>query len=175
MYCPNCAAPIDGAKFCRSCGSNVSLVPQAMTGQLPQSDSAKGEGHWGHHQWDWGHHHHIKREPSIERAASCFFSGIGFLLAAMFVVFFSSPGFWWGWVFLFPAFGLIGTGVGQYLQLKEQRSRQTTLNQPDARPVAHQPPAQPPTLSAPTTSELVKPPSVTEHTTKHLESSRPRE
>jgi hypothetical protein len=78
-------------------------------------------------------------------------------------------------VFLFPAFALFGAGVGQYLQLKERQRQQTSLNQSDSRPVAHQPPVQAPTLTAPTTSELVKPPSVTEHTTKHLESSRQRE
>src|SRR5262245_30690248 len=37
MYCPQCAAPIDGLKFCRSCGTNVSLVSQAITGRLPES------------------------------------------------------------------------------------------------------------------------------------------
>ena len=175
MYCPNCAAPIDGVKFCRSCGSNVSLVSQAMSGELPQSDDAEGRRRQRHHPWNWGHHHHLKKEPSIERATSCFFSGIGFLLAAMFVVLLSPPGSRWGWVFLFPAFGMIGAGVGQYLQLKEQQRRQKSLDQPEARPVAHQPPGESPTLSAPTTSELVKPSSVTEHTTRHLESSRPRE
>ncbi len=176
MYCPNCSAPIDGVKFCRSCGSNVSLVPQAMSGQLPQSDDAKDQRRHGHNPWNWGHHHyHGKKEPSIERAMSCFFSGIGFLLAAMFVVFLSPSGFQWGWAFLFPAFGLFGAGVGQYLQLKEQHRQQMSLNQPEARPVVHQPPGQSSTPSAPTTSELVKPSSVTEHTTRHLESSRQRE
>jgi hypothetical protein len=169
MYCPNCAATIDGVKFCRSCGSNVSLIPQAMSGQLPQSDDAKDKWRQGHHHWDWGHHRQLKREPSIERAMSCFFSGMGFLLAAMFVVFFSPSGFRWGWAFLFPAFGLFGAGVGQYLQLKEQQRQQRQLNQPEARPAADQPSGQSPMLSAPTTSELIKPPSVSEHTTRRLE------
>ena len=88
MYCPNCAAPIDGAKFCRSCGSNVSLVPQAMAGQLPQSDDGEDKRHRGRHHRD---HRHGKKEPSIEKAATNFFSGIGFLLAAMFIVFLSLP------------------------------------------------------------------------------------
>jgi hypothetical protein len=174
MYCPNCAAPIDGVKFCRSCGSNVSLVPQAMAGESPQSDGARDERHWGrwgHPHWD----HHRKKEPSIEKAATSFFSGIGFLLAAMFIVLSSPPGVWWGWVFIFPAFSLIGAGIGQYLQLKEKQRQPPSINQAGVPPIAHQPPAEAPTLSAPTTSELIKPSSVTEHTTKHLESSRPRE
>jgi hypothetical protein len=78
-------------------------------------------------------------------------------------------------VFIFPAFSLIGAGIGQYLQLKEKQRQQPSLNQPGAQPVSHLPPGQAPTLSAPTTSELVKPSSVTEHTTRHLESSRARE
>ena len=86
MYCPNCAAPIDGVKFCRSCGSNVSLVPQAMSGQLPQSDDAKDKWRQGHHHLGLGASPSLEEEPSIERAISCFFSGIGFLVAAMFAV-----------------------------------------------------------------------------------------
>ncbi|MCG3159741.1 MAG: hypothetical protein JMDDDDMK_00757 [Acidobacteria bacterium] len=163
MYCPNCAATIDGSKFCRSCGANVSLVPQAMTGQLPQAPEPE----------DWRgrkRHRRGKKEPSIDGAATEFFSGIGFLLAAIFVCFYFPAGVTWGWTFLFPAFALIGGGIGQYLRLKEQR-QQLSFN----RPVAYQPPAQASALSAPTTSELVKPPSVTEQTTRHLESSRPRE
>jgi hypothetical protein len=84
-----------------------------------------------------------------------------------------------GWAFLFPAFALIGEGVGQYLRLKEQQRQQPALNQPASSQVNYQAPirqpAHVPTLSAPTTSELAPPSSVTEHTTRHLESSRQRE
>ena len=66
---------------------------------------------------------------------------------------------------------LIGAGVGQYLQLKERQRQQATPNHPGA----YQAPAPVTALPVPTTSELVKPSSVTENTTKHLESSRPRE
>jgi len=171
MYCPNCAAPIDGAKFCRSCGSNVSLVPQAMAGEAPKSGAAEGERRWGHHHWDWGHHPHRKKEPSVEGAVTSFFTGIGFIAAAIAVLRFAPAGFTWWWALLIPAFATMGQGVGQYLRWKEQQRKQTPPN----RPVIYQAPVQDPALSAPTTSELVKPSSVTEHTTKHLESSRPRE
>ena len=37
MFCPKCATQnIDGASFCRACGANISLIPQALSGQLPQ-------------------------------------------------------------------------------------------------------------------------------------------
>ncbi|MCI0523672.1 MAG: hypothetical protein L0Y75_00275 [Acidobacteria bacterium] len=84
-----------------------------------------------------------------------------------------------GWAFLFPAFAMIGEGVGQYLRLKEQQRQQPALNQPANSQVNYQAPirqpAHVPTLSAPTTSELAPPSSVTEQTTRHLESSRQRE
>jgi hypothetical protein len=150
----------------------VSLVPQALTGQLPQTAEAEDDRR--------GHRHRRgRKEPSIERATTTFFSGIGFLVAAMFVCFYFPGGFTWGWAFLFPAFACIGEGVGQYLRLKEQRRQQSSLNQSFDRSVNYQPPihapTQVPTLSAPTTSELTPPSSVTEQTTRHLESSRQRE
>ena len=38
MFCPKCAAQnIEGASFCRVCGANISLVPQALTGQIVQT------------------------------------------------------------------------------------------------------------------------------------------
>jgi hypothetical protein len=146
----------------------VSLIPQAMSGHT-SSDDAKDKWRQGHHHLDLGHHRHLKKEPSIERAVNRFFSGIGFLMAAMFAVYFSPPGFKLGWAFLFPAFWLFGAGVGQYLQLKEQQRQQRSFNRPEARPAAEEPSEQSPKLSAPTTSELIKPPDVTEHTTRRLD------
>jgi hypothetical protein len=150
----------------------VSLVPQALTGQLPQA--AEPDDRWGRRR-----QRHGKKEPSIEKAAGSFFTGIGFLLAALFVCFRFPGGFTWGWAFLFPAFAMIGEGVGQYLRLKEQQRQQPGIDQPANSQAPYQAPirqpAHAPTLSAPTTSELAPPSSVTEHTTRHLESSRQRE
>ena len=37
MFCPKCATQnLDGASFCRGCGANISLVSQALTGQMTQ-------------------------------------------------------------------------------------------------------------------------------------------
>ena len=46
MFCPKCASQnIDGASFCRVCGANISLVPQALSGQLPvANDDGAREG-----------------------------------------------------------------------------------------------------------------------------------
>ncbi len=38
MYCPKCGAQnIEDAKFCRGCGADIGLVPQALTGHLPEN------------------------------------------------------------------------------------------------------------------------------------------
>ena len=166
MYCPNCAAQIDGVKFCRSCGSNVSLVPQAMSGQSPQSEASEDGLHFGVHHLG---RRHGRKEPSVESAATSFFSGIGFIVAAIAILVYAPTGASWWWSFLIPAFATIGHGVGQYLQWKEQQRKQSLLERPGNQPGAYQSSHQPPAISAPTTSELAKPSSVTEHTTRHLE------
>jgi hypothetical protein len=88
----------------------------------------------------------------------------------------------WGWSLLIPAFACIGEGVGQYLRLKEQERRQfqqqfhqPQFNPPRDVPATVQADPHAPEISAPTTSELSSPSSVTEHTTKNLDVSRQRE
>ncbi len=168
MYCPSCANSIDGTqKFCRACGANVSLVPQALTGQLPILTAVDEE------ETTWqGKKRKRTKPPTIERAASNFFSGIGFVLAALFVTFWFPGGVAWGWTLLFPAWGLIGEGVGQYLKVKElERQQERLLSRPMPHinfPAAAAEQLREPALSAPTTSELINPSSVAEHTTRHL-------
>ena len=130
MYCPNCAAQIDGTKFCRSCGANVSLVPQALTGQLSagQGRSSEKSG----------------REVSVEAMTSSFFSGIGLFVAAFAVLEFAPAGrIWWFWL-LIPAFGAIGRGIGQYL-----RWRETARCEPGGGNRLASPPSRPEPLAVP--------------------------
>lgn len=167
MYCPQCANPIDGAKFCRSCGANVSLVPQALAGQAPV---ATGEGQ----EWLPGSRHR-SRQPVIDRGfVTTFFTGIAFLIATVVVSFYVPSGIFWGWSLLIPALACFGDAVGGYLKYRDQR-RQEQFPTPQFTPPSHQP--NPPMLdiSAPTTSELKPPATVTEDTTKRLEASRGRE
>ncbi len=142
MYCPNCAAPIDGVKFCRSCGSNVSLVPQAMSGQLPQSEASEGELHLGVHHL--GRHHRRKKELSVDHAMTELFTGIGFVIAAIAVLIYVPSGVFWWWSFLIPAFAVIGAGVGKYLRWREEQRKQASLNLSANQPVAYQFSAQSP-------------------------------
>jgi hypothetical protein len=117
-------------------------------------------------------HPHKKQEPSIEGAATSFFTGVGLLIAAIAILLFGPAGNAWWWSFLIPAFAFIGGGVGGYLKWKEYQRKQTLLERSGNQPIDYpipQAPAQAAPISAPTTSELVKPSSVAEHTTRHLE------
>jgi hypothetical protein len=137
-----------------------------MSGQAPQSEAPAGEPHLmrGRHRWK-----DRKKEPDIKSAASELFTGIGFVVVAISVLTLVPRGEFWWWSFLIPAFTLIGAGVGEYLRWKERQRQQILLERQGNQPAAYQAFSQSPAISAPATSELVKPSSVTEHTTRHLE------
>ena len=149
MYCPNCAAPIDGVKFCRSCGANVSLVPEAISGRLEKrlEESARPS-----------RHRRGKKPPSVESAVTNFFTGLAFLIVSLAIArFFPGGRYWWFWL-LIPALACMGEGIGRYLRWRQEE--RATLAQHDV-PQAP-PPALPhrsaPQIKAPTTSELKAPP-----------------
>ena len=173
MYCPNCAAQIEETqKYCRSCGTDVGLVSQALKGQLP-SKGAVGI-HRGHSGRLRERRREDKRPPSIEGAVSSFFIGIGFVFVSFAARGFAPAGeIWWFWL-LIPAFAHMGTGIGQFLKLREQR-RQRQGSQFDSmpsQPTFTSPTTRMPEISAQTTSDPPSSSSVTEHTTKHLDPSR---
>jgi hypothetical protein len=156
MYCPNCASPIDGARFCRSCGANVSLVPQALSGELTTANTEVDQ------------RGRRRKEPSIEKATTTIFIGIGFLLTAIIVHFFIPAGLFWGWSFLIPAFACLGDGIGLYMRWKaNQKQQQFPQTFPPYQP------DRAPQVIASTTSKISQPESsVTETTTKHLDLGR---
>jgi hypothetical protein len=156
MYCPNCAAPIEGVKFCRGCGTNVELVPQAISGEL--AEIAEGSGRRRRRR---------RRQASIENATSSFFTGIGFVLVALAIArFMPGGGVWWFWM-LIPGLACIGSAVGQYLRIRSDREAFQLRGGSQAQiPQAPASQLEPP--KAPTTSNLAEKASVTEHTTRHL-------
>jgi hypothetical protein len=112
-----------------------------------------------------------RREASLDSAFKNVFMGVAFLLVSLALAF-SRMGYgWWFWM-LIPAFSMMGTGVAQYIRLKE-RQKQAFL------PGNFSQPSLPPPTNAgsfPTrnTGELVAPPpSVTEGTTRHLGADAP--
>src|SRR5437868_12365353 len=133
MYCPKCGTQnIDGASFCRACGTNLSLVPQALTGRLPEAVSEAKGGKRSRRE------RKRDRTPSMETAVKEIFSGIGFICVAIAVLFYAPAGhIWWFWM-LIPAFMGIGSGVSEYLRFKQsQKTPQLTAP-------TYMPPAMPP-------------------------------
>ncbi|MCA1556330.1 MAG: zinc ribbon domain-containing protein [Acidobacteria bacterium] len=165
MYCPRCAVQnLDDAKFCRACGANVSLVPQALTGHLPESITVDGKGRETEKD---------RRDdpPNLSDAIVKTFVGIAFILVALSVknVWQMAGHVWWFWM-LIPAAGSLGSGIAEFVRLNgQQKPNQLTGS-------AYMPPAisaTPHTMELPprrsSTSEIYTPSSVTENTTKLLD------
>lgn len=164
MFCPTCATQnADDARFCRGCGANISLVPQAVMGTLP--DHPEAVEHETRH--DRRRRHRGDKPPNIERAVKSFFMGVAFIFVAFAVRTWAPAGhIWWFWMFL-PAASLLADGVGAYLRLAHEDKRRAPLTHtppstaiPPPRPVS--------ALPQRDTGEMLPPPSVTEGTTRHL-------
>ncbi|MDQ3666961.1 MAG: zinc ribbon domain-containing protein [Acidobacteriota bacterium] len=169
MFCPKCAGQnLDGASYCRVCGANISLVPQALTGKLPGADEE------GLSRSDKRALKRHGKEASLDNAFKNAFMGIAFLLVSMALAFSAMGRGWWFWM-LIPAFSLMGTGVAQYIRVKEAEKRAMIGGMP-VQPFqpAMQLPPRVNSLPRRNTGELVPPPpSVTEGTTRHLGAEAP--
>ena len=151
MFCPKCATQnLDGASFCRSCGANISLVPQALSGQLVQPPPPiEAEG--------GGCRTRRGRELTLEQPFKNFFMGVAFLIIS--IVLSRTIGYgWWFWM-LIPSFLFMATGVAQYIRLQEHAKRASLGPPPVGRAFVETP--RPEGLRAPVSS-------VTEGTTRHL-------
>ena len=168
MFCPKCAAQnVDGASFCRVCGANIALVPQALTGRLPEAETPKASiGYRDRGRW-----RHRNQEPlTLERGIVNLFMGIGFIVAALAVMWKFPGGIFWGWSFFFPGFAQLGRGIAVIVAAQKKQATLTApMDSPNAlgpQPLYNTPP---PILAGRNTGEMVSPPpSVTEGTTRHL-------
>ncbi|HVG19916.1 MAG TPA: zinc ribbon domain-containing protein [Blastocatellia bacterium] len=155
MYCPRCATQnSDDTKFCRSCGVNLSLVPQALTGRLPDART----GRRGRHREG-----RLEKPPNLTRGITQLFTGLGFIVIAVAILFSPNGGSWW-WAMLFPAFALLSKGIAEIVGAKTSTSLPPATNHttmPPARVTDELPPRP--------TYDPLPPPSVTEGTTRHLD------
>jgi len=152
MFCPKCATQnLDGASFCRTCGANISLVPQALTGQIANAPEEEVDHRRGRRR--------DRKEVTLDQAFKNSFMGIAFLLIAIVLSRSAMGQTWWFWMLL-PAFSMMGTGIAQYIRVREKEKR-TSLQAPPVGRVFPERPQIP--------NELMPPaPSVTEGTTRHL-------
>jgi len=152
MFCPKCATQnLEGASFCRSCGANISLVPQALSGQLVQPQPPLTES-------DGACRTKRGRELTLEQPIQKFFLGIAFIIIAL-VLSRTIGQVWWFWM-LIPAFSLMGRGVAQFIRLQDHAKRASLAPPPVGRSFVETP-RPPEGLRAPVSS-------VTEGTTRHL-------
>jgi hypothetical protein len=104
MFCPKCAAQnLDEAKFCRACGADISLVPQALTGQLASRDDDVSE-------FD------ESGRSRVERGTRKLVEGVCFLSAFLVMLFFFRQFWWMTFWFIFPAIAKISSGAGLLAQ-----------------------------------------------------------
>jgi zinc-ribbon domain len=150
MFCPKCATPnLDGASFCRSCGANISLIPQAMTGQMIKApEEAVEEGKRKN-----------RKEVTLDQSFKNIFMGVAFLLVSIALSRSVMGQGWWFWMLL-PAFSMMGTGVAQYIRIKEREKNAAFVAPPVTRTFQEHP-RNPDELMPPAAS-------VTEGTTRHL-------
>ncbi len=167
MFCPQCAAKnLEGASYCRVCGANISLIPQALSGQLPQAREDDEGLEYGRQAL----RKLSRRGPSLEHAFKKIFMGIAFVLISAALAFSPMGRAWWFWM-LIPAFSMIGSGVAQYVRFRE---REKTSFQSGSMSQPMQSPRQVDAFPSRSTGELVPPPpSVTEGTTRHLGAEAP--
>ena len=156
MFCPKCATQNpDGGSFCRGCGANISLVPQALNGEIAKPPAEEVSRH-GRREG---------KELTLDQAFKNMFMGIAFLLIAIVLSRSGMGQGWWFWMLL-PAFSMMGTGIAQCIRLKEREKRASLQAPPVGRAFPDRFQAQ---MPARPTDELMAPvPSVTEGTTRHL-------
>jgi hypothetical protein len=156
MYCPKCATQnTDDTKYCRSCGSNLSLVPQALTGRLPETPSGRRRHRSRGRDRDDG-------PPTLANGITQAFMGVGFLLVSAGAFLFAPAGrIWWFWM-LIPSFIFLGKGIGEIATVMQAKGLTPGTNQTTI------PAAQPGELP-PRGDAFLPPTSVTEHTTRQLD------
>ncbi len=172
MFCQKCGTKNpDNGKFCRSCGTDLAVVPEQTGINLKPADyyiDRKGRVRSNNPDdlWSSGVRNTIM--------------GIGFLIVSLtLLITHVANGQNWWWAMLFPGFSLLASGIGNIskakrLEKKTLQSNFQTQSPPlfaQSHPNAGLPPSQTDYVAPDSryqTGELV-PPSVIESTTRHLQ------
>ncbi len=181
MFCPKCGVKNpEAGKFCRSCGTDLSPVSDALSGK--SSNKMPGFGMTIQPIQPMQPISLLNKKGksvSWESMLSTLFTGLAFLVISIILGISGMAGGrnWWFWL-LIPAFAMLGTGLAQYIQLKKNEQKFIpNSEQPEATKSFNQnsnaslPPIQTEYIAPDSryeTGDLV-PPSVAEGTTRHLE------
>lgn len=178
MFCPKCGVKnSEAGKFCRSCGTDLSPVSDALSGK--STSKMPGFGMMTQPIQPINLVNKKGKAVNWESMLSTLFTGFAFLVISIIlgVTGMANASRWWFWL-LIPAFAMLGTGLAQYIQLKKNEQKfipnfeQTeTIKSFNQTPNASLPPIQTEYVAPDSryrTGDLV-PPSVAEGTTRHLE------
>jgi len=166
MYCPRCGVlNLEAAKFCRACGADIGLVPQALGGRPAGAGRGAPEGVEGPRPPD---------PPTLEAGLESIFAGVALLIIFLLGLFYFTAGFvFWVWLVI-PGLACVGKGVGKIIRwraLAGAAEGAAGSANAAAGPAGPRLDASPPlaALAAADTSEIVRPPAtVTEETTRRL-------
>ena len=168
MFCPKCGTENpDTGKFCRNCGVDLHTVSAALQGRATAVPYVVDPR---------------KRGVSWDIAITKITTGLAFLLVSLILGFTGKFGAaeWWFWL-LIPAFGSLGSGISQVVQLKRIEKIENGFSPQDQQKIAASQNEtnlleqnqtnfiESPKKTIYDTDELVVPPSVTENTTRHLQ------
>lgn len=166
MFCPKCGVKNpDNGKFCRSCGTDLKPVSEALSGRPTSSGTFQCVNSKG-------------KPITWESAFGKLFTGLAFVGVTIALANSQMGRGWWFWM-LIPALTMIGAGIAQVVQIKSSERRVTglgnfnrtiELDQPEVQslPSARTEYVAPSKDSKYKTGDLV-PSSVTDSTTRHLE------
>jgi uncharacterized membrane protein YvbJ len=144
MYCPNCGAQnVGGAKYCRSCGEDLSVVSQVMKRHLPVFLIAKLDAYIDR-----------KNERMLRDSVLWFLMGLLFLASPT-----QSRVTIWSVV---GACLMFLTSIWEFLAYWRSRSREQKSPEGFSKATTEK-------LAPPSHAQLAPPVSVTETTTEHLD------
>ncbi|MEO7538799.1 MAG: zinc ribbon domain-containing protein, partial [Pyrinomonadaceae bacterium] len=108
MFCPKCGGSNpEGGKFCRSCGTDLGGVTDALSGRMPAVPHSLTDSKGRPMNWD--------------RAFKKLGMGAAFVLISFILGASGAGRGWWFWM-LIPAFLMLASGVAGVVQLKRLES-----------------------------------------------------
>jgi hypothetical protein len=155
MFCPKCGSEtVSDARYCRTCGTDVSVVQRALTGQMSTGTSPMAAPPGA-----------AEAPKLLEKSIKSATLGIGFIAVAFCSLIFAPAGhLWWFWMFI-PAFAMIGSAIAEYVRYRTAIGASPLPTRTSAGLTG----ARAPDLPAGPYAEQLPPPSVTENTTRQLE------